>query len=314
MSQQEVRIGGRRPGGGTDPATPLDTNASPEAHEFFEHRGFTTLGNAPVMRRSESISRFVMRKCLLDPPPSRWVLLGHAGAVRKTLVRRIAEPTGAALLDLDTAAWWTGRHPPRRRPLHERIREIRRFCEAHHSWEVMGCYEDLTRRTLITPPCLVWLRTGVDASCSADWRRRPFAPHNRSRSRKTGCSTPGSPAMGGDDPFRGSPISEEADRSVFGRDAGPKSEVPDPERVPCGNSDFLPAEPSRSRIGLPLGRWPGAGKPAAGSRTLEPLPLHPRAALADHHVSQPPRDRLESSVPSTSPFLLAGLTLEATRL
>jgi len=98
---------------------------------LFENRGYCALGRKTIAAGGAGIQGFPMRKFLLDSPPSRWAIIGNTGSGKTTLARKIAELSGAALLDLDTVAWSEDAQAPERRTLVETRHQLQRFCAEH---------------------------------------------------------------------------------------------------------------------------------------------------------------------------------------
>lgn len=208
----------------------LETRASLLARGFFEKHGFARIRSETVDRGGVAIPRCVMRKCLLKPPPTRWVILGNAGSGKTTLARRIAEMRGASQLDLDTIAWQPDASNPQRRSIADSRRDIRRFCDEHSIWVVEGCYDDLAHGTFDYDPCLVWLRPSVEA-CVERCRWRAFEPHKFSTAAEQEAALPALLQWVAEYPTRDGPMSEAAHRSLFESYSGRKCEVSDPRTV-----------------------------------------------------------------------------------
>lgn len=105
----------------------------------------------------------------------RWVILGNSGSGKSTLARFLSEEHGAAHLDLDTVAWEPGQIAVPRAPA-DAIADVQRFCAAHPSFVVEGCYASLVRAALELEPTLIFLDRPVER-CIAHCRARPFEPH-----------------------------------------------------------------------------------------------------------------------------------------
>jgi GNAT superfamily N-acetyltransferase/adenylate kinase family enzyme len=216
----------------------LDTKASLLARPFFEKHGYQALGREVVTREGVAIPRFPMRKLLPDPPPSRWAIIGNAGSGKTTLARKIAQLTGASVLDLDTLAWAANTPTPERRAVAETRRLLDSFGAEHETWIAEGCYEDLVAELLRFDPCLVWLRAGVGA-CLSHCRSREFEPHKFASLAEQNAALPALLEWVAGYPDREGPMSEAAHRALFETYQGRKREV-----VPEGNptASFSPTQ------------------------------------------------------------------------
>jgi GNAT superfamily N-acetyltransferase/adenylate kinase family enzyme len=202
----------------------LDTKASLLARPFFEKHGYQALGREVVTREGVEIPRIPMRKLLPDPPPSRWAIIGNAGSGKTTLARKIAQLTGASVLDLDTLAWAGNSPTPERRPVAEILDLLDSFRAEHESWVAEGCYEDLVAEILRFDPCLVWLRAGVE-TCLAQCRSRGFEPHKFASPAEQNAALPALLEWVAEYPDREGPMSESAHRTLYETYRGRKHEL-----------------------------------------------------------------------------------------
>jgi adenylate kinase family enzyme/GNAT superfamily N-acetyltransferase len=209
----------------------LDTKASLLAKPFFEKRGYHALGLETVTRGGVDIPRVPMRRLLPDPAPSRWAIIGNAGSGKTTLARKIAQLTGAAVLDLDTLAWAENTPSPERRPLEDTRILLESFCAEHESWIAEGCYEDMVAEILQFDPCLVWLRTSVEA-CLAQCLSRGFEPHKFASPAEQKAALPALLEWVAEYPDREGPMSEAAHRKLYETYRGRKHEVHSEGRPP----------------------------------------------------------------------------------
>ncbi len=202
----------------------LDTKASLLARPFFEKHGYQALGREVVTRGGVEIPRIPMRKLLPNPAPSRWAIIGNAGSGKTTLARKIAQLTGAAVVDLDTLAWAENTPTPERRPLDDTRSLLELFYSEHESWIAEGCYEDMVAGILTFDPCLVWLRTSVEA-CLAQCLSRGFEPHKFASPAEQNTALPALLEWVAEYPDREGPMSEAAHRALFETYRGRKHEV-----------------------------------------------------------------------------------------
>lgn len=101
-------------------------------------------------------------------------IVGNSRSGKSTLAQKLAADGAAAVLDLDTVFWQPG--VPVERPSAERVADVQRFCGAHASWVIEGCYADLIEASLAWQPELIFLDHGLEV-CTANCRRRPLEPH-----------------------------------------------------------------------------------------------------------------------------------------
>lgn len=109
---------------------------------------------------------------------TRILVVGNSGSGKTTLARRLHRELALNHLDLDTLAWLPGM-PPRRRPLADSERQIRRFTERHRAWVIEGCYADLLALLQADAEEIVFLKL-PEQECIANARNRPFEPHKYS--------------------------------------------------------------------------------------------------------------------------------------
>ena len=192
----------------------IDTKASLAARDFFAKHGYQSLGGEVVTRGGVAIPRVAMRKLLVEPTRQRWAILGNAGSGKSTLARKIAELTGAAVLDLDTVAWEGETSPPTRCLFSDSRRVIREFCSAHTKWIIEGCYEDLLAAALPLDPCLVWLHPGVDV-CLARCRTRDYEDHKFANPAAQEAALPALLEWVAAYPIREGPMSEASHRNLY---------------------------------------------------------------------------------------------------
>jgi adenylate kinase family enzyme len=102
-------------------------------------------------------------------------IIGNSGSGKSTLAKSIAASSGAPILDLDLV-YWQPNLPPQPRLLADSINDVRKFCLAHTSWIIEGCYGDIVEGVLDLNPELVLLDPGVEV-CRANCRTRPFESH-----------------------------------------------------------------------------------------------------------------------------------------
>ena len=202
----------------------IDTKASLVARDFFTKHGYQTLGQEVATRSGVEIPRFAMRKMLVDPPCQRWAIMGNAGSGKTTLARKIAELSGATVLDLDTLAWQSNTSSPTRCLLSESHQIILNFCSSHANWVVEGCYEDLLAATLPFNPCFVWLRTDVE-ECMARCKKRDFEAHKFASPDEQEAALPALLDWVAAYPLREGPMSESSHRNIYDEYRGWKHET-----------------------------------------------------------------------------------------
>jgi adenylate kinase family enzyme len=105
----------------------------------------------------------------------RTAIVGNSGSGKSTLARKLAAASGAPILDLDTIAWEPDRIAVLRDPA-EVNADLDRFCAAHESWIIEGCYGDLIEHSLAHAPELVFVHPGEQV-CLRNCRARPWEPH-----------------------------------------------------------------------------------------------------------------------------------------
>ena len=105
----------------------------------------------------------------------RIAILGNSGSGKSTLAKWLGGRTGAAVLDLDTAAWEPGAVGVPR-PVDAAVDQVRTFCAARRSWIVEGCYANLIRATFEHQPRLLFLNPG-EQQCLDNCRARPWERH-----------------------------------------------------------------------------------------------------------------------------------------
>lgn len=155
----------------------LDTAASRVSRPLFEKQGLRVVEREEPVRRGIRFERFRMARLLFEPQATRWVILGNSASGKTTLARRIAELTGASVLDLDRVAWDPSAATPTRRDLAASDAEIDCFVREHPSWVIEGCYEDLIGAVAERwDPVMVFLDPEVK-TCLDRARRREFEPH-----------------------------------------------------------------------------------------------------------------------------------------
>ncbi len=192
----------------------LDTKSSLVACPFFSNHGYREVEQEVVTRAGVAIPRVAMRKILLAPSPRRWVVIGNAGSGKTTFARKIAQVSGAAVLDLDTLAWREGTNSPVRKPVEEVRELLREFCTKNPAWVVEGCYEDLAAEVLPFHPCLVWIRTSVE-SCLSRCKTRHFEPHKFLDASEQKAALPALLEWVSAYPRREGPMSEAAHRALY---------------------------------------------------------------------------------------------------
>jgi adenylate kinase family enzyme len=107
--------------------------------------------------------------------PYRVVIIGNSGSGKSTLARKLAEASGAAMLDIDTVVWEPGKIAVPRTPEAAQA-DLDKFCNAHTDWIVEGCYGALAEYALRWMPELIFVNPG-EAVCLANCRARPWEPH-----------------------------------------------------------------------------------------------------------------------------------------
>ncbi len=154
----------------------LDTTASRISRPVFQSLGMQVVEREHPIRNGIPFERFRMAKLLFEPAATRWAILGNSASGKSTLARKIAELTGAAILDLDTIAWDPAAPQPTRRETAACLADIARFVAQHPAWIIEGCYEDLIAQTLQWDPAMVFLDPDAE-TCLTRARQREFEPH-----------------------------------------------------------------------------------------------------------------------------------------
>jgi len=154
----------------------------------------------------------------------RIAILGNSGSGKSTLARRLAQGSGAVVLDLDTVAWEPGQVAVPRDPAAARA-EVEAFCRAHDSWVIEGCYASLVSAALPFGAQLILLDPG-EAQCLANCRSRPWEPHKYATPEEQAQRLPFLLAWVSEYYVRDGDLSLAGHRALFEAWQGPKLQLP----------------------------------------------------------------------------------------
>lgn len=155
--------------------------------------------------------------------PHRTAIIGNSGSGKSTLATRLAQETGAALLDLDTVAWVPGEIAVAEDPEVAR-REVDAFCRAHERWVIEGCYASLVQVAERHGALLLFLDPGA-AQCVANCRARPWEPHKYATQAEQDARLPFLLEWVEDYYRREGEMSHAAHRALFEAWTGPKQHL-----------------------------------------------------------------------------------------
>ena len=154
----------------------------------------------------------------------RIAILGNSGSGKSTLARKLAEASGAMLLDLDTVAWEPGQVAVPRDPAAARA-EVEAFCRAHDCWVIEGCYASLVSAAAPFGAQLILLDPG-EAQCLANCRSRPWEPHKYTTPEEQAERLPFLLAWVSEYYSRDGDLSLAGHRALFEAWQGPKRRLP----------------------------------------------------------------------------------------
>jgi adenylate kinase family enzyme len=173
-------------------------------------------------------------------------IIGNSGSGKSTLARALAASPATATLDLDIVFWEPDKLEER--PSADRIAEVQRFCHAHDSWIIEGCYTDLIEVTFPWDPELIFLDLGQEI-CVENCRRRPHEPHKFTTKEDQDEKLDFLIKWVSDYYHRDGLISYDAHNNLFDRYEGPKRRIQKQNSPTLRSTKNLPASCS---VLLPL--------------------------------------------------------------
>jgi adenylate kinase family enzyme len=155
--------------------------------------------------------------------PYRVVIIGNSGSGKSTLARKLAEASGAAMLDIDTIVWEPGKIAVPRAPQAAQA-DLDKFCTAHTDWIAEGCYGGLAEYALRWKPELIFVNPG-EAACLANCRARPWEPHKYASKAEQDSKLEFLLTWVSDYYTRGGDMSLARHRAIYDAYTGPKREI-----------------------------------------------------------------------------------------